>query len=72
MTQRGRNTSASQRATLASALSFVALCLHFLQAKAALDDAEIAYEEIDLGQYPKLLAEVKATTGRVTVPQVRT
>lgn len=41
-----------------------------MQAKTALDDAEIAYEEIDLGQYPKLLTEVKQTTGRVTVPQV--
>lgn len=41
-----------------------------MQAKAALDDAEIAYEEIDLGQYPKLLSEVKQTTGRVTAPQV--
>ena len=39
------------------------------QAKSALDTAEIAYEEIDLGSYPKLLAEVKASTGRVTVPQ---
>lgn len=41
-----------------------------MQAKSALDEAEIAYEEIDLGQYPKLLAEVKQATGRVTVPQV--
>jgi glutaredoxin len=45
-------------------------CQFCNQAKTALDDAEIAYEEIDLGQYPKLLTEVKQTTGRVTVPQV--
>ncbi len=41
------------------------------QAKTALDDAGVTYEEIDLGQYPKLLTEVKQATGRVTVPQVR-
>lgn len=44
--------------------------MQYTQAKAALDDAEIAYDEIDLGQYPKLLAEVKQTTGRSSVPQV--
>mmetsp|Transcript_869 Transcript_869/g.2685 ORF Transcript_869/g.2685 Transcript_869/m.2685 type:complete len:544 (+) Transcript_869:814-2445(+) len=45
-------------------------CQFCAQAKAQLDAAGLGYEEIDLGAFPKLLAEVKAATGRQSVPQV--
>lgn len=41
------------------------------QAKSQLDEAGLGYEEINLGSFPKLLTEIKAATGRQSVPQVR-
>lgn len=42
-----------------------------MQAKAALNQAGIDFEEIDLSGQLQLLASIKSSTGRTSVPQVR-
>ena len=45
-------------------------CPYCRRAKAALGEANIAYEEIELSGDLDLLATVKRTSGQSTVPQV--
>lgn len=45
-------------------------CQYCAKAKGQLDEAGLVYEEIELSAFPKLLSQVKAATGRQSVPQV--
>ena len=45
-------------------------CQFCKRAKDTLRQEQIQYDEIEAGSQPELLSQIKATTGRATVPQV--